>query len=125
MARAVSRALIFLLIVAIAYGPALETRRRRRFAVYRTAGARAATHADLYRDDDGHYQYKYLPLFAFAMIPFAAMPAEAATAIWFVLTAWMVLFIGIARAAASTGSSRCAGCCGSPRSSPRSSGSSN
>ena len=98
MARRIVRVCIFLLIVALAYG-LLRYKRDGvdDFVVYRTAGARAAVAADLYRDEDGHYQYKYLPLFAFVMIPFAWLPLEVATAIWFVLCAWMVwLFIGIA-----------------------------
>ena len=41
------------------------------FAVYRTAAARALDAETLYRESDGHYQYKYLPAFAFAMAPFA------------------------------------------------------
>ena len=97
MARRIVRVCVFLLIVALAYG-VLRSKRDGvdDFLVYRTAGARAAVAADLYRDDDGHYQYKYLPLFAFVMIPFAWLPLEVATAIWFVLCCWMVwLFIGI------------------------------
>lgn len=98
MARRIVHVCIFLLIVALAYG-LLRYKRDGvdDFVVYRTAGARAAVAADLYRDEDGHYQYKYLPLFAFVMIPFAWLPLEVATAIWFVITAWLVwLFIGIA-----------------------------
>ena len=97
MARRTVQVCIFLLIVALAYG-LLRFKREGvdDFVVYRTAGARAAVAADLYRDEDGHYQYKYLPLFAFAMIPFAWLPLEVATAIWFVICCWMVwLFIGI------------------------------
>ena len=97
MARRLVRVCVFLLIVAIAYA-VLRSKRDGidDFEVYRTAGARAAVAADLYRDDDGHYQYKYLPLFAFVMIPFAWLPLEVATAIWFVICCWMVwLFIGI------------------------------
>ena len=56
------------------------------FAVYRTAGARAVEAAPLFRADDGHYQFKYFPAFALAMIPFALLPTEAAKAIWFGLS---------------------------------------
>ncbi len=56
------------------------------FAVYRTAAARALTGESLYRESDGHYQYKYLPVFAFAMAPFARLDPEAAKAIWFALS---------------------------------------
>jgi Glycosyltransferase family 87 len=56
------------------------------FAVYRTAASRALSGQSLYRESDGHYQYKYLPVFAFAMAPFARLDAEAAKAIWFALS---------------------------------------
>jgi hypothetical protein len=56
------------------------------FAVYRTAGARALDAAPLFRAEDGHYQFKYFPAFALAMMPFALAPPEAAKAIWFALS---------------------------------------
>lgn len=56
------------------------------FAVYRTAATRALAAEPLYRASDGHYQYKYLPAFAFAMTPFARLDPEAAKAIWFALS---------------------------------------
>jgi hypothetical protein len=56
------------------------------FAVYRTAAARAVSAEPLYRTDDGHYQFKYLPAFALAMAPFAMIDAEAAKTIWFALS---------------------------------------
>ena len=34
------------------------------FGVYWQAGTRAAHHEPLYRPEDGHYQFKYLPIFA-------------------------------------------------------------
>ena len=48
------------------------------FGVYRTAAARALHAEPLYRVDDGHYQFKYLPAFALAMAPFASLDREAA-----------------------------------------------
>jgi hypothetical protein len=56
------------------------------FAVYRTASTRALAAETLYRETDGHYQYKYLPAFAFAMAPFARLDPEAAKVIWFALS---------------------------------------
>jgi hypothetical protein len=56
------------------------------FAVYRQAAGRAMAAETLYRESDGHYQYKYLPAFAFAMAPFARLDPEAAKAIWFALS---------------------------------------
>ena len=56
------------------------------FDVYRTAGARALAAEPLYRAEDGHYQFKYLPAFAMVMAPFARIDREAAQAIWFALS---------------------------------------
>ena len=60
------------------------------FGVYRTAAARALAAEPLYRGDDGHYQFKYLPAFAMAMAPFAALDREAAKVIWFALSAGLL-----------------------------------
>ncbi len=56
------------------------------FAVYRTAATRALNAEPLYRVEDGHYTFKYLPAFALAMAPFAFVDAEAARTIWFALS---------------------------------------
>ena len=48
------------------------------FVVPRTAAFRALAHEPLYRVDDGHYQYKYLPAFALVMIPFTWPPHRVA-----------------------------------------------
>jgi uncharacterized membrane protein len=56
------------------------------FDVYRRAAVRAITAEELYRPDDGHYQYKYLPLFAFAMRPFALVDIEMGRVIWFAMS---------------------------------------
>ncbi len=45
------------------------------FEVYRVAGARAAAAEPLYRAEDGHWQFKYLPAFALAIC--AAGPGAA------------------------------------------------
>lgn len=64
------------------------------FAVYRTAAARALEAEPLYRADDGHYQFKYLPAFALAMAPFAWMAPETAKAVWYALSvALLVVFV--------------------------------
>jgi hypothetical protein len=62
------------------------------FEVYRTAAARAAAAEPLYRASDGHYQFKYLPVFAVAMRPFARLDPMLAKAIWFGLS---VGFLGM------------------------------
>lgn len=59
------------------------------FAVIRTAAIRAVTHEQLYRPDDGHYQYKYLPTLAVVAVPFTWPSKEAAEALWFAITVAM------------------------------------
>jgi hypothetical protein len=54
------------------------------FAVYWTAANRASQAEPLYRAEDGHYQFKYLPVFAVLTIPLGAVSLETAQAIWFV-----------------------------------------
>jgi hypothetical protein len=56
------------------------------FGVYRTAAMRARAAEPLYRTEDGHYQFKYLPAFAIAMTPFAMLNNDAAKAIWFAIS---------------------------------------
>jgi hypothetical protein len=56
------------------------------FEVYSRAGGRLWSAQPLYRADDGHFQFKYLPAFAFAAVPFARIDQNAAKAAWFTLT---------------------------------------
>lgn len=56
------------------------------FDVYRTAASRALHGENLYRPDDGHYQYKYLPAFAFAMAPFTKVEFRIARLVWYALS---------------------------------------
>ena len=66
------------------------------FEVYWTAGARAAAAQPLYRESDGHYQFKYLPAFALLVSPLAAMPLPAAKGAWFAASAvLMVTLLGV------------------------------
>lgn len=60
------------------------------FEVYRTAAGRALTGEPLYRAEDGHFRFKYLPAFALAMAPFALVDREAAKVIWFALSAGLL-----------------------------------
>ena len=53
-------------------------------AVYWTAAARASVAEPLYRTDDGHYQFKYLPAFAVLTAPGARVSLQTAKTIWFV-----------------------------------------
>lgn len=54
------------------------------FEVYWTAGSRALDAQPLYRGDDGHYQFKYLPAFAVLTAPIGLLPLAQAKAVWFV-----------------------------------------
>lgn len=66
------------------------------FAVYRTAAQRALNAEPLYRADDGHYQFKYLPAFALAMAPFALVGPEVAKIAWYALSiALLGLFVAL------------------------------
>jgi len=56
------------------------------FAVYRTAAERALEAGNLYRPTDGHYQFKYLPAFAFAMAPFTLVESRIARLLWYALS---------------------------------------
>lgn len=56
------------------------------FEVYSRAGGRLLNAEPLYRSDDGHYQFKYLPAFAYVAAPFAKIDQNAAKAAWFTLT---------------------------------------
>jgi hypothetical protein len=53
------------------------------FDVYWRAGARAAAAEPLYRTEDEHYQFKYLPAFAMLAIPLGALDLPEARAAWF------------------------------------------
>ena len=73
------RLLALLLIAALTVTAYVVTRRTRDlvdFEVMQKAGVRVLTAEPLYRDDDGHFQYKYLPAYAFAMTPFAKLDIE-------------------------------------------------
>jgi Glycosyltransferase family 87 len=58
----------------------------RDFAVYRQAATRALYAEPLYRPEDGHYQFKYLPIFAYAMAPFAWFSEDDAKTLWYALS---------------------------------------
>ena len=78
------------LVVASAYGLVrLKRAELVDFAVPRTAAVRFLAHEPLYRTDDGHYQYKYLPAFAQLMVPFTWVSKPVGEVIWFALTVAM------------------------------------
>lgn len=60
------------------------------FEVYWRSGVRAAAAEPLYRQEDEHYQLKYLPAFAVLAIPAALLPLPMAKALWFIVSVWLV-----------------------------------
>ncbi|MFL6279699.1 MAG: glycosyltransferase family 87 protein [Vicinamibacterales bacterium] len=84
-----SRLTATLLIAAVAIGLAFlfvgkVSRKMPDLEVYWTAANRARQAEPLYRAEDGHYQFKYLPAFAVLTIPLGAVSLETARATWFV-----------------------------------------
>jgi len=63
------------------------------FQVYRTAAERAAVADPLYREDDGHWQFKYLPAFAVLAAPLAVIPLPAAKGAWFAMSAVLMVVL--------------------------------
>jgi hypothetical protein len=63
------------------------------FEVYRVAAVRAAAAEPLYRAEDGHWQFKYLPAFALAIVPLAQLPPVAARAAWFFLSVALLVLL--------------------------------
>jgi hypothetical protein len=61
--------------------------------VYWTAAARAHNAEPLYRPEDGHYQFKYLPAFAVLTAPAARVPLDGAKTAWFVISAMLVVVL--------------------------------
>ena len=95
--RPLARPLIGPLIVAVLASALWFGIRSKRatlvdFEVYRTAAARALDQAPLYRPEDGHYQFKYWPIFALAMAPFALPTRGIASLLWYALSV-MLLYL--------------------------------
>jgi Glycosyltransferase family 87 len=81
-ARALIAAAVLAVIIALFASKA--SAKMPDFEVYWTAAARALAGEALYREEDGHYQFKYLPAFAILAIPAALLPLTIAKALWFV-----------------------------------------
>jgi Glycosyltransferase family 87 len=60
------------------------------FEVYWRAGSRAAAAEPLYREEDEHFQLKYLPAFAVLAIAAARLPLPVAKALWFGYTVSLI-----------------------------------
>jgi hypothetical protein len=55
------------------------------FITWRQAAVRGLHAEPLYRVEDGHYQFKYFPLFALLMAPFGALDEDTGKVLWFAL----------------------------------------
>lgn len=53
------------------------------FEVYWKVAGRAASAEPLYRAEDGHFQFKYLPAFAILVAPIGMLPLPTAKWVWF------------------------------------------
>jgi len=95
VAGSLTRTRVLLVVLAVVSLVALFTTRVARkmpdFQVYWTAGTRAMAAEPLYRADDGHYQFKYLPAFAILAAPAALVPLPAAKAAWFAVSALLMM----------------------------------
>ena len=54
---------------------------------------RAIAAESLYRTEDGHYQFKYLPAFALAVSPLSTLSLPTAKALWYSLSVTLVFLI--------------------------------
>ena len=96
--EALARIRVALLISAVAIALAVSfvgtvSRKMPDFAVYWTAASRASHAEPLYRAEDGHYQFKYLPAFAVLTIPLSWLPLATAKAIWFVASVTLLTLL--------------------------------
>ena len=87
------RVLVACALLAIALGAFTLriSRDMRDFEVPYTVAVRAAAAAPLYRAEDEHYQFKYLPAFAVLAIPLGLMPLPVAKGVWFVGSVAMLM----------------------------------
>jgi Glycosyltransferase family 87 len=56
------------------------------FITWRQSAVRALQAEPLYRPEDGHYQFKYLPMFAVVMAPLGALSQDVGKLIWFAVS---------------------------------------
>ena len=88
--RAILAALTFIVLATVFLSDRIE-RQMPDLEVYWRAGVRAAAGEPLYRTDDQHYQFKYLPAFAVLAIPLGALPLVVAKTAWFAASVALLL----------------------------------
>lgn len=78
-------AILFLIVL----GGVVYTARIRQemidFVTWRRAAVRVLQAEPLYRPEDGHYQFKYLPMYALVMAPFGALNQNVGKMLWFAI----------------------------------------
>lgn len=79
-------ALSALLVVAVIAYVFKVSHRMSDFEVYAQAATRALAGESLYRPEDGHWLFKYLPVFAVVAIPIALVPLQIVKLLWFLAT---------------------------------------
>jgi hypothetical protein len=91
--RALAWPLLFVVLAAAIYIAIRAKRDLVDFEVYRTAAVRAAHAEPLYRADDGHWQFKYLPAFAIVTAPIAWIDPEVTKGLWFALSCGLIIWL--------------------------------
>ena len=83
--RAVSQLLpAFALLILALFFAGKVSRKMPDLEVYWTAAVRARSAEPLYRVEDEHYQFKYLPAFAVLAIPAGGVPLPVAKRAWYI-----------------------------------------
>lgn len=81
---------VILVLAAALFAPKVS-RKMPDLEVYWRAAVRARAAEPLYRIEDQHYQFKYLPAFAVLAVPGGALPLHAAKAAWYVISIALVV----------------------------------
>ena len=92
------RPFVFLIAISVCAIVAYDVRIRHEmvdFMTWRRAVVRGLDAEPLYRPEDGHYQFKYLPMFALLMAPFGWLDPETGKMVWFAIE--VVLLVALVR----------------------------
>jgi hypothetical protein len=92
------RPFVFLIAISVCASVVYNVRIRREMVDFMTLAARVVRGLDaepLYRPEDGHYQFKYLPMFALLMAPFGWPDPGSAKMVWFTIE--VVLLVALVR----------------------------
>ncbi|MEO8521264.1 MAG: glycosyltransferase 87 family protein, partial [Acidobacteriota bacterium] len=81
---------VILILAAALFAPKVS-RKMPDLEVYWKAAVRARAAEPLYRVEDQHYQFKYLPAFAVLAVPGGALPLHTAKAAWYVISIALVV----------------------------------